>query len=883
MDEEFFTKRFVECVKKLHEERDDQDVDYICRVLKNLIEFSGYDAPTLRSVSQRLSYEAYTEDTVLYREGDRLTCWYYILSGSVMISNNYYYPSGSSFGQCILTNVRDDKCLITESTELLRIDYTEEELRRAFKIATISQFTASTGSQDFTRASQTRSSAKAAPPSILPDLQVAPARQKEIKKQTVDAEPELNMLNPGSAGHQSRSRSEERSIFTFDDAEVMKCISQENLAKAGMRGGVSSTEIRVTRRHHHDRDNRHRFSAPPGPERSSGVGIRDSVGSMDYLSESQVDSDDEESAQSETSSSPSMDGVLEVLSKSPDDRTDEDIERVMDILQYIPVFSNMTSNIRKALFRSLMAQIIENENVVIIGNGEEVTRWYVVLNGQLKLIREREGDRVFQAGDSFGVSQSLKILPHRGKLVTHSRDCTLCYVSSEEYGRILIQGEENMKRVEEDGRVVAVLEKRSINAHREGYFIVQATPQHLIDNLLVESVDDSFHKDFLLTYRTFLDSPRPILTKLKEAWQEALPDLRDRITVILLNWVSSHFPDFEGHDYMTEFLEWFEAVLLQDGKVAEKRALDKSRSLHARVRYIEMDRAGTNSPLDFEVVGGSEYASEIFVASVKPESMPEAAGLTVGDQILEINDVRCSKKDLKQVQSVLKKNFKLSLKVRSNLPEFKNFMADPPQPKPVEGIQTLSWRNIYQHRVPRAPHVPLIPMTRTKSDHHPDHDVRHRSRTQSASSPFRVRPIGAPPSPKVKTRQTPKIFKPLAIVGKAPFQKLRRLRSRPNASSTSLDIDGGVGGPLKAKPMIKTARKLSSENLAGGGGKESPVGPGPVRATSLEDIPSFASHSGSLSASSQRFVDAVVKLYVPDHTYKYLDISPVSVDPCNYR
>ena len=43
---------------------------------------------------------------------------------------------------------------------------------------------------------------------------------------------------------------------------------------------------------------RHRFSAPPGPDRNS-CGIRDSVGSMDYLSESQVDSDDEESAQSE--------------------------------------------------------------------------------------------------------------------------------------------------------------------------------------------------------------------------------------------------------------------------------------------------------------------------------------------------------------------------------------------------------------------------------------------------------------------------------------------------------------------------------------------------------------------------------------------------------
>ena len=38
----------------------------------------------------------------------------------------------------------------------------------------------------------------------------------------------------------------------------------------------------------------------------------------------------------------------------------------------VQVFSNMTSNIRKALFKSLMAQSIENENTVIIDNGEEV-------------------------------------------------------------------------------------------------------------------------------------------------------------------------------------------------------------------------------------------------------------------------------------------------------------------------------------------------------------------------------------------------------------------------------------------------------------------------------------------------------------------------------
>ena len=62
----------------------------------------------------------------------------------------------------------------------------------------------------------------------------------------------------------------------------------------------------------------------------------------------------------------------------------------------------------------------------------------------------------------------------------------LCYVSSEEYGRILVQGEENMKRVEEDGRVVAVLEKRSINAHREGYFIVQVLTMLYLYTLRVQ-------------------------------------------------------------------------------------------------------------------------------------------------------------------------------------------------------------------------------------------------------------------------------------------------------------------------------------------------------------------------------------------------------------
>ena len=44
--------------------------------------------------------------------------------------------------------------------------------------------------------------------------------------------------------------------------------------------------------------------------------------------------------------------------------------------------------------------------------------------------------------------------------------------------------------------------------------------------------------------------------------------------------------------------------------------------------------------MDFEVVGGSEYGSDIFVASMKSESMPEKAGLLVGDQVRGCEGVR---------------------------------------------------------------------------------------------------------------------------------------------------------------------------------------------------------------------------------------------------
>lgn len=84
-------------------------------------------------------------------------------------------------------------------------------------------------------------------------------------------------------------------------------------------------------------------------------------------------------------------------------------------------------------------------------------------------------------------------------------------------------------------------------------------------------------------------------------------------------------------------------------------------------------------------------------------------------------------------------------------------------------------------------------------------------------------------------------------------------------------IDGG-SGPLKAKRKMPS-RKASQENLLDNGGEKPSA---PLRASSLEDIHSLSKQSQSgRTGLSAKIVDGAVKLYSPDHSHKYVDVSPV--------
>ena len=100
------------------------------------------------------------------------------------------------------------------------------------------------------------------------------------------------------------------------------------------------------------------------------------------------------------------------------------------------------------------------------------------------------------------------------------------------------------------------------------------------------------------------------------------------------------------------------------------------------------------------------------------------------------------------------------------------------------------------------------------------------------------------------------------------FSSLSLLRSSSHSASNAPSA-----GPLKASKKLSTRK--SEENLLDDSSSNGSV----LRTTtSAEDIHTLATgrSKGGAGSSRPQIIDAVVKLHAPDHTTKYIDISPVS-------
>lgn len=190
--------------------------------------------------------------------------------------------------------------------------------------------------------------------------------------------------------------------------------------------------------------------------------------------------------------------------------------------------------------------------------------------------------------------------------------------------------------------------------------------QLILDN---SQTDPTYVEDFLLTHRTFIPSPLHVANQLLKWFEE--PEIRDRVTSVVLLWVTNHFTDFETDPHMIEFLETFEQRL-DDEKMADQlRLLNISCAAKARVRNVVLARPSRDELLTFQILGGFERNFGIFISKVDKQSKAEDVGLKRGDQILEVNGQSFEHVSHARALEILRGTTHLSITVKSNLFHFK--------------------------------------------------------------------------------------------------------------------------------------------------------------------------------------------------------------------
>ncbi|XP_026823675.1 rap guanine nucleotide exchange factor 2 isoform X5 [Ooceraea biroi] len=439
------------------------------------------------------------------------------------------------------------------------------------------------------------------------------------------------------------------------------------------------------------------------------------------LVESIVDSDEEEDLAESMDSLTVRDPVRECLEKDPVERTEDDIETLLEFTQQLKAFTNMTLAVRRALCAVMVFAVVDRAGMVVLNDGEELDSWSVLINGAVEIEHSNGEIEQLGLGDSFGILPTMERLLHRGVMRTKCDDCQFVCVTQADYFRIQHQGEENTRRHEENGRVILVTELRGAldGAARRGHVVIRGTPDRLMLQLIEENsiTDPTYVEDFLLTHRTFIESPLLVAGQLLEWFDQA--QVRDRVARVVLLWVNNHFTDFETDPAMMEFLEAFEAGLEREKMLGQQRLLNIACAAKARTRNVTLARPNRDEVLNFSILGGFERGFGIFISKVDKRSKAEDVGLKRGDQILEVNGQSFEHVNHAKALDILRASTHLSITVKSNLLAFKEMLQMPdnsPRPrgrssKPeIPRLPSDPRARLSTHVDPMTPVNPLNPM-----------------------------------------------------------------------------------------------------------------------------------------------------------------------------
>ncbi|KAJ8247392.1 hypothetical protein GJAV_G00245850 [Gymnothorax javanicus] len=633
----YVDNNFRQAVMKNPAERTQQDLEIVYSYLHGMEALSNLREHQLRMMCETVRYERHEANEVLYYPDDIGSCWYILLSGSVFIKESMFLPR-SSFGKRSAGSLRRGcECIVLEPSEMIVVDYMDEN------------------EEYFQRQASHRQSRR----------RFRKINQKGERQTIIDT------VDPYPVGKPPLPRGYHTLPADFSKLHLADSLHPQVTHVSTSHSGCSIT-------------------SDSGSSSLSDIyqAAENETGDMDLsgLPETAVDSeedDDEEDIERASDPLMSRDIVRDCLEKDPMDRTDDDIEQLLEFMHQLPAFANMTMSVRRELCAVMVFAVVERAGTIVLNDGEELDSWSVILNGSVEVTHPDGRTEILCMGNSFGVSPTMEKEFMKGMMKTKVDDCQFVCIAQQDYCCILNQVEKNMQKVEEEGEIVMVKEHRELDrtGTRKGHIVIKGTTERLTMHLVEEHsvVDPTFIEDFLLTYRTFLSSPMIVGKKLLEWFND--PSLRDKVTRVVLLWVNNHFNDFEGDPAMTRFLEEFENNLEREKMNGHLRLLNIACAAKAKLRLVTLTKASREAPLPFTLLGGSEKGFRIFIDSVEAGSKAAEVGLKRGDQILEVNGQNFENVPLSKATEILKNNTHLSITVKTNLLVFKELLARPAEEK----------------------------------------------------------------------------------------------------------------------------------------------------------------------------------------------------------
>ncbi|KAF6774571.1 Rap guanine nucleotide exchange factor [Paragonimus kellicotti] len=357
MDDEDSTAIRLLCVPSQH--RTPADLAYLHAYLRT-IEGLNVSGPTsahrdaeLRAICQIARHRRVPGDVILYRAGDFCDSWFILLTGSVLIETSMFLPR-ACFGLRLNGGAfRQNDCLVLEPSDLVVIDYPERD-----RITTIftnthrqaitchkrrlshdvptdpTQFNSSNESScALNRTGHTAVSSPvndSQPPRIASSPSAASSPDHNQVSHTYSTTESLSTSSDRRLSNRSSKATARCSRLSSDTSSAQSITSSSGLGNAGGGGTFSDSGRSSSHLASGWSDRKDQGDSTKGVvvwSKQSGAG-----------DSSLLDSEDDEEDDFESSSHESLrDAFWESILKEPAERTEEDVQILMENVQQLPV------------------------------------------------------------------------------------------------------------------------------------------------------------------------------------------------------------------------------------------------------------------------------------------------------------------------------------------------------------------------------------------------------------------------------------------------------------------------------------------------------------------------------------------------------------------